>query len=142
MKKLNVIFLVLLSIAFFACSQAEKAETMPEKQDTQAAESKAIASEALVTFYELGSTTCIPCKQMKPVMEAIEKKFGSQINVVFIDINKEKEKSKEFGIQLIPTQVFHDKDGKEIHRHVGFYPEEEITNFLIEHGLSLVGSGE
>ena len=32
-----------------------------------------------ITFVELGSTTCIPCKQMQPVMAAIEKKYGAQV---------------------------------------------------------------
>ena len=28
-----------------------------------------------VTFVELGSVNCIPCKQMQPVMKAIEEKY-------------------------------------------------------------------
>jgi thiol-disulfide isomerase/thioredoxin len=29
-----------------------------------------------VTFIELGSVNCIPCKQMQPVMKSIEEKYG------------------------------------------------------------------
>jgi thiol-disulfide isomerase/thioredoxin len=36
-----------------------------------------------VTFVELGSVNCIPCKQMQPVMKAIEKKYGEQVKVIF-----------------------------------------------------------
>ena len=90
-----------------------------------------------VTFVELGSTTCIPCKQMQPVMAAIEKKYGAQVKVVFYDVNKEENKkiSEHYKVKLIPTQVFLDKDGKEFFRHQGFYPEKEIVKLLNGKGL-------
>ena len=90
-----------------------------------------------VTFVELGSVNCIPCKQMQPVMKAIEEKYGDQIEVIFYDVWKEDQKkhSKQYGIKLIPTQVFLDANGKEFHRHEGFYPEAEIDKILQGKGL-------
>ena len=90
-----------------------------------------------VTFVELGSVNCIPCKQMQPVMKAIEEKYGDQVKVIFYDVWKEDQKkySKQYGIKLIPTQVFLDSNGKEFHRHEGFYPEAEIDKILQGKGL-------
>ena len=90
-----------------------------------------------VTFVELGSVNCIPCKQMQPVMKAIEEKYGDQVKVVFYDVWKEDQKkyAKQYGIKLIPTQVFLDANGKEFHRHEGFYPEAEIDKILQGKGL-------
>ena len=90
-----------------------------------------------VTFIELGSVNCIPCKQMQPVMKAIEEKYGDQVKVIFYDVWKadQKQYAQKYGIRLIPTQVFLDKDGKEFHRHEGFYPEEEIDKLLKTKGL-------
>jgi len=90
-----------------------------------------------VIFVELGSVNCIPCKQMQPVMKSIEEKYGSQIKVVFYDVWKTEQKqyAKMYGIRLIPTQVFLDADGKEFHRHEGFYPEEVIDTILQSKGL-------
>ncbi len=90
-----------------------------------------------VTFVELGSVNCIPCKQMQPVMKAIEEKYGDQVKVVFYDVWKEDQKkySKQYGIKLIPTQVFLDANGKEFHLHEGFYPEAEIDKILQGKGL-------
>lgn len=39
-----------------------------------------------VTFVEPGSVNCIPCKQMQPVMRAIEAKYGEQVKVIFYDV--------------------------------------------------------
>ena len=91
-----------------------------------------------ITFVELGSVKCIPCRQMQPVMKAIEEKYGDQIEVVFYDvwIPEQRKYAEEYDIRLIPTQVFLDKDGNEIFRHEGFFPEESIDKLLREQGLS------
>jgi thioredoxin 1 len=90
-----------------------------------------------VTFVELGSVNCIPCKKMQPVMKAIEDKYGEQIKVVFHDVWKadQKQFAEKYGIKLIPTQVFLDENGKEFFRHEGFYPEAEIDKILQKKGL-------
>lgn len=86
----------------------------------------------LVTFIELGSVNCIPCKQMKPVMAEIEKTYGDKIQVIFYDVwqPKDKEMANKYKIKLIPTQVFLDKKGKEFFRHEGFYPAAEIKKLV------------
>jgi len=90
-----------------------------------------------VTFVELGSVNCIPCKQMQPIMKSIEEKYGDQVKVIFYDVWKEDQKkyATQYGIKLIPTQVFLDANGKEFHRHEGFYPEAEIDKILQGKGL-------
>ncbi len=90
-----------------------------------------------VTFVELGSVKCIPCKQMQPVMKSIEEKYGEQIKVVFYDVWQPEQRryAQQYGIRLIPTQVFPDETGKEFHRHEGFYPEAEIDKLLKKKGL-------
>jgi thioredoxin 1 len=90
-----------------------------------------------VTFVELGSVNCIPCKQMQPVMKAIEKNYAGQIKVIFYDVWKDDQKkyAKKYGIKLIPTQIFLDDGGNEFHRHEGFYPEGEIDKILQKRGL-------
>ena len=97
----------------------------------------------LVTFVELGSVKCIPCRMMQPVMKAIEKKYGAQVKIVFYDVWKPEQQkyAEQYGIKLIPTQVFLDADGKEFFRHEGFYPEAEIDKLLQKQGLKIqVGS--
>jgi thioredoxin 1 len=92
----------------------------------------------LVTFVELGSVKCIPCQQMQPVMAAVEKKYGDQITIVFHDVWKadQRQYAEKYGIRVIPTQVFLDRDGKEFFRHEGFFPETEIDKLLRKRGLT------
>lgn len=91
-----------------------------------------------ITFIELGSVNCIPCKKMQPVMKAIEQKYGNVVKVIFYDVWTEEQKpfAKKYGIRLIPTQVFLDENGKEFFRHEGFYPEEEIHKIFKQRGIT------
>ena len=98
------------------------------------------STTAKVTFVELGSDTCIPCKEMRPVMDGIARAFGDQVEVVFYDVSEDAAPAQEYGIQYIPTQVFLDEKGAEFHRHTGFYPQETIEALLIEHGLTKVAT--
>ena len=125
------------------CEEISKNEKQTECEgclDAYVVDSKSAvqnASDHLITFVELGSVNCVPCKQMQPVMKAIEENYGGQIKIIFYDVWKEDQSkyADQFGIRLIPTQVFLDKEGNEIFRHEGFFPEEEIDIFLQKQGL-------
>ncbi len=104
----------------------------PQKKSTAPIDKK-----SPITFVELGSVNCIPCRQMQPVMKAIAQKYGEQIRVIFHDVWQEDQKhfAQKYGIRLIPTQVFLDERGKELMRHEGFFPEKDIDAFLQSKGL-------
>jgi len=100
--------------------------------------------DPVITFVELGSVRCIPCKKMQPIMASIESKYNGQVDVIFYDIWEadQKQFASQYGIKLIPTQVFLDSTGAELMRHEGYFPEAQIDSFLIHHGLiptSVVG---
>ncbi len=139
MKKLLLLFSFFSILLIFSCSSDKKAEVIEQSNEKEKVQNVQQANnKAIVTFVELGSVNCVPCKQMQPIMSSLEKKYGEQLEVIFYDVVKKefKDKSKEFGVRLIPTQVFLDKNGKEIHRHEGFYPEADIEKFLQENGLT------
>ena len=129
MKNLITKFIVLLLVFSTSC--------IAQNADDENNSVKNKSKNAKVTFVELGSVNCIPCKQMQPIMKAIEEKYGEQIEVVFYDVWKPEQKmyAQKYGIKLIPTQVFLDESGKEFHRHEGFYPENEISKILETKGL-------
>jgi len=141
MKKNFVLIMILVFLPIIGCNknQEQNKNELSASKDSLQTKIDSINSP-IITFIELGSVSCIPCKQMQPIMKSLEKKYGSQLKVIFYDVSKKenKEKSKEYGIQFIPTQIFLDKSGKEIHRHDGFYPEEEIDKFLQSNGLKIL----
>lgn len=91
--------------------------------------------KGMVTMIDLGAKACIPCKMMTPILEKLEKEYAGRAAVVFFDVWKDQAPAKRFGIRTIPTQIFFDKDGKEVYRHEGFLSEEEIVRRFKEMGV-------
>ncbi len=131
---------LLLIISSFAFSCTKKQEDTKTPQTTVV---KADSIQAKITFIELGSVKCVPCRQMQPVMASIEEKFTGQVKVIFYDVWQKDQNhfAYDYHIDLIPTQVFLDAQGNEIFRHEGFFPEEEITEFLKKQGLQPMQTG-
>lgn len=124
--KLKIVVLSFLMLTLStACSSAS---------DIDAVLNKAKAENKIVML-ELGSIGCIPCEQMKPVMQKLRETYTGKLEVVFIDVKKDHDTARRFGVYMIPVQVFLNKDGKEFHRHVGFYSYEEITPVLKKVGI-------
>ncbi len=91
--------------------------------------------EGKIVMLELGSVGCIPCEQMKPVMEKLRTNYKGKLEVIFVDVRKDRENGRRFGVAMIPTQVFLDKNGKEFHRHIGFFGYDEIVPVLKKAGI-------
>lgn len=91
--------------------------------------------KGMVTMIDLGADQCVPCKMMAPVLEKLKKEYENKAAIVFIDVWKHKEPIQRFGIRAIPTQIFFDPGGKEVHRHVGFMSEKEIVAQLARMGV-------
>jgi thioredoxin 1 len=134
MKLINYFFVSLLILILVFCGcEKDDART---KSDSLDQKSEKVESDApKITFVELGSVNCIPCKMMQPVMKAIEEEFGNQVDVVFHDVWKDAEPGRKYRIKLIPTQVFLDESGNEFFRHEGYFPKKEIEKLLAGKGL-------
>lgn len=87
-------------------------------------------SSGLPTMVDFGSEGCRPCDMMTPILEELRKEYAGKVNVLFVHVNKEQVLAARFGIQSIPVQVFFDKTGREVFRHVGFFPKDEIIKQL------------
>jgi thioredoxin 1 len=95
-----------------------------------------IPVKGMVTMVDLGATSCIPCKMMAPILQKLEKEYEGKAAIVFIDVWKDKKPAQRFRIRAIPTQIFFDKDGNEVYRHVGFMSENGIVTQLKNMGVN------
>lgn len=126
----SISLFLLLGLLSLSCNAA----------NAKADEKKQGATEEItyrVTFVELGSVRCIPCKMMQPIMKDIEKDYADQVKVVFHDVwTPEGEPfAASYKIRVIPTQVFLDKEGKEYFRHEGFFPKDDLIKILQQKGV-------
>ncbi|MFC2001076.1 FKBP-type peptidyl-prolyl cis-trans isomerase [Chloroflexota bacterium] len=87
-------------------------------------------SSSKPTVAEFGRGTCIPCKQMKPILEELAKEYEGKVNVLIISVDEHRDLTKQYGIMAIPTQIFFDSEGQEVTRHMGFFAKEDIITQL------------
>lgn len=129
-EKTTAFYLFLALILANGCEADAQEKIVREEQESG-------KSAAKITFVELGSVRCIPCRAMQPVMKAIEERYGDQIDIIFYDVwtPDQRHYAQEYKIRLIPTQVFLDSTGTELMRHQGFFPEQKIVEFLESQGL-------
>jgi len=97
---------------------------------------KARAS-GIPSLVDFGSTGCVPCDMMAPILDELGKKYKGKINVLFIHVGEEPILAERYGIQSIPVQVFFNKAGKEVFRNVGFFAKEKILAKWKELGVEL-----
>lgn len=125
MRKCISLVFVLFMLAITSCSDAG---TLDDSLNRAKADGK-------IVMLELGSVGCIPCEQMRPVMAKLSDTYKGKLEVIFVDVRRDNKSGRQFGVHMIPTQVFLDKAGKEFHRHIGFYSYEEIAPVLKKAGI-------
>jgi len=124
-----LVLAVLLGVSFglFVLSHACAEET--------AAVPSEVPAKGMVTMVDIGAKKCIPCKMMAPIMEELEKEYQGKAAIIFIDVWVDPSRGRKFGIRTIPTQIFYDREGKEVMRHEGFFEKKAIVAELEKLGV-------
>jgi thioredoxin 1 len=113
----------------------QKLAVKPPDSNTDEDFSKALKSDKPVVV-DFGSNSCIPCRQMRPILQEIRKEYLGKAEVLVIDVYKYKGLAREYKIQMIPTLIFLDSNAKEVHRHQGFMSKKALLEQLKKMGIS------
>lgn len=65
----------------------------------------------LPIIIDFGADSCIPCKEMAPVLKTMNAKMQGKAIIKFIDVWKNADAANNFPIKVIPTQVLINTDG-------------------------------
>jgi thiol-disulfide isomerase/thioredoxin len=97
-----------------------------------------VIGQGKLVLLELGSDQCVPCKMMAPVLKELSEQYPQHFTVAFHDVWKDSTVGEKYGISVIPTQIFFDKDGKELFRHEGFFAKDDILTKWKELGVAVI----
>ena len=75
----------------------------------------------LVDFY---ATWCGPCKMIAPVLEQL-----TDIDVIKVDVDEERELTMKFGISAVPTLILI-KNKEEVARTQGYHDLDELNSWI------------
>jgi thioredoxin 1 len=90
--------------------------TAAETNEDFVLEAESINLEQLLTYQlpiiiDFGSDSCIPCKEMAPMLQAMNAETRGKAIIKFVDVWKHPRGASTFPIQVIPTQVIYRADG-------------------------------
>lgn len=71
-----------------------------------------LKSYGIPIIIDFGSDSCIPCKQMAPVLEELNAELQGKAIIRFVDVWKYQDFAEGYPISVIPTQIFIDANGK------------------------------
>ena len=97
----------------------------------------ATQNRQLPRLVDLGASKCVPCKMMEPILEELKHEYDDAFTVQFIDVWQQRDKAREYGIRVIPTQIFYDAEGNELYRHEGFFSKADILDTWETHGVEI-----
>jgi len=79
---------------------------------TQKLDLERLKSYGIPIVIDFGSDSCIPCKQMAPVLEELNKELQGKAIIKFVDVWKYQDLAEGYPINVIPTQILIDANGK------------------------------
>jgi thioredoxin 1 len=95
----------------------------------------------LPRLVDVGADKCVPCVMMAPELEKLKKEYAGVLEVEFVDAWKKPQAAESYKVRGIPTQIFYNADGKEIHRHLGFISKDDILAKFKALGVMIVKAG-
>ena len=87
------------------------------------------------TVIEFGGPTCVPCVKMQPVLAELQQTFGGRAQIRNFYVTQYPREAQFHKIMVMPTQVVFDPTGKEVTRHIGYWPKDEVLAALAKAGL-------
>lgn len=92
-------------------------------------------TKGLPMMLDFGRGWCKPCKAMAPDLEALHTELAGKVLVRFNDLGKETKLAEQYRIRIMPTQVYIDREGKEVFRHEGYASKADMLGQLAKWGF-------
>jgi thioredoxin 1 len=139
---LTVLVLIAGLLLVSGCALSTPSPTAPTVTAAQGSDSESTSiplPQALTnsrpTLAEFGRGTCIPCQEMKPILDELAVQYRSRLNVSIVSVDDYRQLTNFYKVMAIPTQIGFDSNGKEVFRHVGFWPKDQIISQLRKLGI-------
>lgn len=87
---------------------------------------KEAAVPVLVDFY---SDSCVPCKQLSPVLGDIEDEYEDRIRVYKVNINFDQEIAERFQVMSAPTLILF-KNGEAVDKKRGLQKKADLKAWI------------
>ena len=112
-----VLIVAVIAVMFFVKNSGDSDNSTPPATDEvfplklTAVNLEEIKAYGVPTVIDFGSDSCIPCKEMAPVLEKMNAEMQGKAAIQFMDVWVYTDGVEDFPVQVIPTQVLFNADG-------------------------------
>jgi len=140
----SFLLLAVLCALCASCSGGDGGSRSSQASSEEITEGNEAVEESPVLAYvngkpalvDLGSSSCVPCQMMEEELDRLDSATGDLLDVQIIDVNQDGQAANDFGVRVIPTQVFLSETGEELFRHEGYISFDDMMAKWIELGYS------
>jgi thioredoxin 1 len=112
---------------YFASAQPVAPDSLQPVAHLDRSGLQKVLSSSKYSMIEFGGRYCKPCKAMQPILARLASQYDSLINICNFFLEDDPPVARTYRVNLIPTQIIFDQNGKEISRHVGLWEESKIV---------------
>lgn len=164
MRKLSLIFVLTLSVAFLSCTNMkgnQEADVLSENEGVENNDSQTTSEPEYLTYntflekvwdfeknpeewiYE-GDVPCVidfyadwckPCRLVAPIMDDLAKEYDGKVKIYKIDVDKEKKLAQVFQVRSIPSVLFSPKEGRPM-MQAGALPKDQYVKIIEDNLLT------
>jgi thioredoxin 1 len=85
-----------------------------------------------VSLVDFWAVWCGPCKVQGPIIDEIADEMKGQAKICKLDVDKNPEMARKFGVQSIPTLILF-RNGNPVQKFVGVKPKQALMNAIKSH---------
>jgi thioredoxin 1 len=89
-------------------------------------------SRPLPTILEFDRKLCPDCRRGEIIIQGVKSGYPGQFTVRQLYIDEQAPMFRQYRVAIVPTQVFLDPGGREVFRHQGVFPREQLVQKLRE----------
>lgn len=101
-------------------------ETSDDKFNSEVLESH------IPVLVDFSAEWCVPCKQIKPLVQQIADEYDGKMRVVEINTDQNMQTTMQYGVMSIPTLILF-KGGQAAERITGFQPKPKLLEKIKKH---------
>ena len=126
-SRICLLSFALLALLWLCACQSKGANLDDESSYLAEIPLESVLGNGKPTLAEFGWRKCIPCKEMRPILEELDGEYKGKVNIVIIEIPFHEDLAEKYGIKVMPVQILFDNTGEEVDRHAGFLPKTQIV---------------
>lgn len=125
-RKIKLILaLIFVSLGAFAQTDITTADFKKYVWDFEQNSKNIVLKTNVPVILDFYATWCRPCKMLAPELKALQKEYNGKLVIYKIDVDKEPQLARFFGVNVMPTIFFIPMQGKATYAQ-GYMTQDQL----------------